>query len=197
MLCRIGLFRAKGSSPTVTKYQMLHAALLFHVHDSYRFSVCCCCLSCIYYPAIFDPKGHGNGLLLPSRTTATIFPLLDHIPSPTTKSHTGDPRPPSSHVRQTKEKETTHKTKEKNILFVPPGLPHPGVCHLLFFNRYMRPEGPRQRLAVAIERQLFTNNRFLAQVRITDHNRAPPSPSPPTAEQRNMLGGLAPLPPHR
>ena len=46
----------------------------------------------------------------------------------------------------------------------------PGVCNLLFINRYVRPEGPWKRL-------LFTYNHFPAQIRITDHSRTPLSPS--------------------
>ena len=47
----------------------------------------------------------------------------------------------------------------------------PCVCNLLFITRYMRPEGPRQRLAAAHRTTAaFLNiNHILAQIRITDH----------------------------
>ena len=56
-------------------------------------------------------------------------------------------------------------------------------------NHYMRHEGPWQRLAAAHRTTAaFTYTHFLAQIRTTDHSRAPPSPSPlarPTKEKKS------------
>ena len=47
-------------------------------------------------------------------------------------------------------------------------------CVILFINRYMRPEGHGSGLPLPYgQRQLFTYTHFLAQIRITDHGRAP------------------------
>ena len=47
------------------------------------------------------------------------------------------------------------------------------VCNLLFISRYVRPEGPRQRLAAAHRATAaFLHNHFLAQIGITNHSKA-------------------------
>ena len=55
------------------------------------------------------------------------------------------------------------------------------MCTLLFIDHYMRPKGHGSGLPLPIgQRRLFTYKHSLAQITITDHSRAPPSPSPLT-----------------
>ena len=58
-----------------------------------------------FYLAACGPKGHGSGLLLPSRTAEIIIlPLNDRIPPPTTMGYTGASLSPTTLSRLTNER---------------------------------------------------------------------------------------------
>ena len=60
-----------------------------------------------------------------------------------------------------------------------------GVCNQLFIYRYMRPEGPWQRLAAALaESSRVLLDHILSQIEMIDPSRAPLSPAPKERKNR-------------